>query len=586
MFMDKPPKRLFEFGPFCLDTVERLLLRDGEPVSLTQKAFETLCVLVENSGHVLEKDDLIKRIWPDSFVEEATLAQNIFTLRRILGETADKNHYIETVPRRGYRFVARVSEWFSPASESAAARQTAAEHQVRSIAVLPFLSLEPAGDDGHFGMGMADALITKLSNIRKIIVRPTSAVLKYRGQDQEPISAGRELRVKYVLDGKIQRSGDRIRVTTQLLDLDTGSPMWADKFDANFIDIFTLQDTISERLVEALMLQISSDERKLLTKHHTTNSEAYQLYLKGRYQWNRWTENGFGKSIQCFQQVIEIDPYYALAYAGLSDVYNALAFYGYVSPGEAMPQAKEAAELALELDEMLAEAHLSLASAQFYYEWDWKAAEQSYRRAIGLNPGYATAHQGYGLFLVAMGRFEEATLSLRQAHELDPVSLLINTTMGFPYYFSGEYDKALEQYLKSLDMNSEFGLTYASIGDVYVHKGMYAEALSQYRKAISLLGENPDLLSSLAYAYAQSGDKAVAIKASNELMKLSQQRYISPLALAVIELGLGNKESALKWLEEAYEKRSNRIAFLKVNPVFDSLRYDHRFISLLARIGL
>jgi DNA-binding winged helix-turn-helix (wHTH) protein/tetratricopeptide (TPR) repeat protein len=584
--MSDKAKRFFEFGPFRLDAEERVLLRDGEPVQLTQKAFETLYVLVEKSGRVLEKDELMRRIWPDSFVEEATLAQNIFTLRKVLGETPDKNRYIETVPRRGYRFVAQVKEWSPGIQSSFPLRHASTARETKSIAVLPFKPLTANEEDKFFGLGMADALITKLSNIRSITVRPTSAVLKFSSMNEEPIAAGRKLIVEFVLDGRIQRSGDRIRVTAQLVDLETESPLWADKFDEKFVDIFTVQDTISERLVEAMMVQLTIDEKKLLAKHHTTNSEAYRLYLQGRFQWNKWTRDGFEKSISCFNRVIDLDPDYALAYAGLSDAYNALAFYGYVSPQESMPQAKAAALRALDIDESLAEAHISLASVHFFYDWDWKATEQAFKRAIELNPAYATAHQGYGLFLVAMRRFDEAIARLGRALEADPVSLLINTTMGFPYFFSGKYDQALELYTRALEVSREFGLTYASIADVYVQKGMFREAIGQYQKAISILGETPDLLSSLAYAYARSSNRALAIRIANKLRRMARNQYISSVALSVVQMGLGDRVAALEFLEDGYATRSNRMVYLGVHPVFNSLRSDARFIDLLDRMRL
>lgn len=576
-------KFYYEFGPFRLEATERVLLRSGQPVPLTQKAFETLVVLVRNAGRLLEKEELLNTIWPDTFVEECTLFQNIFALRKALGETAGKHRYIETVPRHGYRFIAKVSQSIIDDSSQTAKAETTPK--LKAIAVLPFQSLSSDKDDQYTGIGMADSLITKLSNIRSVIVRPTSAVLKYHGHDYGWETAGKELRVDLVLEGMILRSGDKVRVTAQLVEVETGASLWADKFDESFTDIFTLHDTISERLISALTLQLTSDERKLLAKRQTRSSEAYQLYLKGRYQWNRWTEQGFHKSVECFLRVIEIDPYYALAYAGLSDAYSALAYHGYVSPSEAMPKSKAAAKRALQIDDALAEASFSLASVLFLYDWDWLAAEKEFCRAIELGPTYAIAHQGYGLFLTAMGRFDKAHELFIQALELDPVSLLVNTSAGFHYYYSGEYDRALAQWQKTLEISDSFGLTHLVIGNAYVQMQMYDEAIVEYEKAIDLLGGTPEVLSALGYVYGIKGQKTAAMEVLEKLREL-QHKYVASFTLSVVYAGLQDKDSAFEWLEKAYETRSNKLVYLNVNPVFNSIRSDARFSGLLKRIGL
>ncbi|HEX8185984.1 MAG TPA: tetratricopeptide repeat protein [Blastocatellia bacterium] len=584
--MDEQLKRFYEFGPFRVDTREGLLLRDGVSIALTPKAFETLCVLVQHSGHVLVKDEMMKRIWPDSFVEEATLAQNIFTLRRILGESPDEPQYIETVPRRGYRFVARVRGWSEAAPEPVAREAPAADHVARSIAVLPFRSLGPDSGDEYFGLGMADALITNLTNIKKIVVRPTSAVARYTSPVNEPAAIGRELKVELVLEGRIQRANDRIRVTVQLVNVETGAPLWARKFDGEFVDIFSVQDEISSQVAEALTLELTSTEKKILTKRFTNNAEAYQENLKGRYQWNRWTEEGFKKSIAFFQRAIDIEPSYAQAYAGMADTYNALAFYSHIPPNEAMPKVKESAKRALELDETLAEAHLSLASAFMFYDWEWQAAEKEFNRAIELNPSYSMAHQGYGLFLIAMGRFEEAEARHARALELDPISPLILTTTGFPFYFAGQYDEAIEKYKMALEVEPNFGLTHASLGDAYTQKGMYEEAILEYQRGVVLFGRKVSFLSSLAYVLALSGSMSEAREILDEITEIAKHNYVSPLTFAVVHIGLGDKDEAFDWLQKSLEERSNRLVFLNVQPTFNPIRSDARFKDLINLVGL
>jgi|SRR5436853_695230 len=581
--MSNRQKLYFEFGPFQLDSSERVLLRNGEPVAMTQKAFETLLVLVQNSGRLLQKDEMLDTIWPNTFVEECTLFQNIFALRKVLGETAGKHRYIETVPRRGYRFIARVSQTVVGESNRTEALEPAPD--LKSIAVLPFQSLNSDKEDQYFGIGMADALITKLSNIRKVVVRPTSAVLKYNGDEHSRITAGKDMKVDLVLEGRILRSADKVRVTAQLVDVVTGAPLWADKFDEYFTDIFALHDKISERVTDALTIQLTNDERERLAKPQIRNSEAHQLYLKGRYQWNRWTEEGFLKSIECFHKVIEIDPNCAIAYAGLSDAYSALAYHGYVSPIEAMPKSKASARRALQIDNRLAEASFSLASCFFLYDWDWLAAEKEFCRAIDLSPAYAIVYQGYGLFLTAMGRFDKAQEFFNRAIELDPVSLLINTSAGFHYYYSRRYDEALNQWQKSLEISNSFGLTHLVIGNAYVQKQMYDSAGAEYQKAAELLGRTPDVLSATGYLYAVRGQREEAREIVRELREL-HSRYVADVAIAIVYAGLGESDSALEWLEKGYETRSNKLVYLNVNPVFDGLRADTRFKALLKRVSL
>ncbi|HKV41558.1 MAG TPA: winged helix-turn-helix domain-containing protein, partial [Blastocatellia bacterium] len=506
------------FGPFELELRERTLKREGKIVPLTPKAFETLSLLVQHSGRVLEKDQMMSTIWPDSFVEEATLAQNIFTLRRVLGETPDQAHYIETVPRRGYRFSAKVEKIQPAGAHLTHGPREPGGPAATSIAVLPFKTLSGDAGSEYFGLGMADALITKLSNIGGIAVRPTSAVLKYNTQDHDLGAAGRELRVQMALDGIVQIQDDRIRVTVQLVNLQAEAPLWADTFDEKFSDVFAVQDAISQRVVDALTLELTNDERRLLTKLHTTNSEAYRNYIKGRYLWSKWTEEGFKKSMAFFQRAIRMEPDYALPYAGLADIYSSLGFYGYLRPDQAMPEVKAMAERALRLDNQLAEARLPLAAALFLYDWNWKLAEREFIGTIEANPSYAQAHQVYGLFLTAMKRFDEASERLKIALEFDPVSPLIKTTAGFPYYYSERYDLAIEQYRNTLEEDPDFALAHVSLGDVYLQLGDYPNAIAEYQRAIAEGGEKL-AQPYLGYAYAVSGSVS---KAKEILEKLEQ----------------------------------------------------------------
>jgi len=577
-------KPIYQFGPFTLDIGQRLLMRDGEILQLTHKAFDTLALLVLNNGRILQKEEMMKSIWPDSFVEEATLAQNVFILRKVLGETPLDARYIETVPKYGYRFVAEVKE-IHPKPSGQEPGDESANQAVKSVAVLPFKMLTTDIGNEHFGIGMADALITRLSNIEEITVRPSSAILKYNRADVDLSAAGNELKVQLLVDGIIQRLGDRIRVTVQLINTENDAPLWAEKFDEQFTDIFTLQDIISELVVEALTLKLTSAQRLRLTKHHTKNAEAYRYYLKGRYLWSKWTKEGFNKGIALFEHAIRLEPDYALPYAGLADTYISMCFYGHMRSYEAMSKVKAKARKALALDDQLAEARLPLAAALFFYDWDWAGAEEEFKRSIKANPNYAVAHQSYGLFLIAMKRFDEALQSLRRAQEIDPVSPLIKTTIGFPYYYSGQYEKALEQYGEALEEDTNFGLTYVALADVYTQLGKYDQAIENYEQGLALW-EEKSVLPYLGYAYAMANRRDEALAILSKLEQLSTEDYISPFLMAVVCAGLGEADQTFAWLEKAYEERSNKLVFLDVQPVFNHLRADERFLSLLRRIGL
>ena len=575
-------KPIYQFGPFQLDIGEGLLKRDGETVQLTRKAFDTLALLVQNSGRVLTKDEMMQSVWPDSFVEEATLAQNIFTLRRVLGESPLTAQYIETVPRRGYRFIAEVKQITPPGPADQKVEQSSS---LRSIAVLPFKMLTGEDCNQYFGLGMADALITRLSNIRDIVVRPTSAVLKYHNQDQDIYVAGRELKAQLALNGSIQRLDDRIRVTVQLVNVETGASLWAKKFDEQFSDIFSVQDTISEQVVDALTLELTTAQKLRLTKAYTTNSEAYRHYVKGRYMWNKWTEDGFRKSIEAYKEAIELEPAYALPYAGLADAYLSLGFYGYMLPLHAMPKVKAYALKALDLDDQVNEARLSLAAALFFYDWNWQGAEELLRLNIESGPAYAIAQQLYGLYLIAMRRFSEAIAMLDQAVELDPVSPLIKTSAGLPYYYAGDYGRAIERFNATIEEDPYFGLAHVALADVYVQMARYEDAIEHYNTGMATWGEKL-VLPYLGYAYGASQQNAEARKILERLKAASLQGYVSPLSMAIVTAGLDSKPETFEWLERAYEERSNRLVFLGVQPVFNHLHSEPAFRDLLGRIGL
>lgn len=576
----------YEFGPFRLDVAERLLLRDGEPVLLPPKVFDTLLVLVANGGHIVRKDDLLKAVWPETIVEENNLSQYVSALRKALGDDPEGHRYIETVPKLGYRFVARVTGELAGKQIRAHESARGAGASVRTIAVLPFKYLGGEGGDEYLGLGIADAIITRLSNLRQIVVRPTSSVRKYASSAYDPVVAGRELRVEAVLEGNIQRVGNRIRATVQLVSVRDEAPLWAEKFDVEFRDIFTVEDAASEQVARALILKLTREEREILTKRYTEDIEAYQLYLKGRYYWNKRSSGGFKKATSYFQQAIDKDPGYALAYAGLADCYNLHSYYGELPPKESFPKAKAASTRALEIDDRLAEAHTSLAFVRAWHDWDWPAAESEFERALDLNPNYATARHWYALYLMAMGREVEALREIRRAHEIDPLSLPINRDVGLIYYRARQYDLAIEQYLKTIELDPSFWSAHQHLGWAYEQKEMYEEAIAELNQATAIAGDRTSIRAQLGHVYAVSGWRAEAEKTLAELREPSKQPYVSPYEIALIYTGLGENYRAFEWLEQAYQDRSGWLIYLKVEPMLDGLRSDPRFTDLLRRVGL
>jgi DNA-binding winged helix-turn-helix (wHTH) protein/tetratricopeptide (TPR) repeat protein len=572
--------RVLDFDGFTVDLGSRVLLRGDRQVALTPKAFDTLAVLLENPGEVLPKERLLERVWGDTFVEEGILTQNIYTLRKALQEAGGTRDYIETVPRRGYRFVGPVAEREAPAEPSREAIS------VSSIAVLPFEPLTGNADDAYLGLGLADALITRLSNLRRLTVRPTSAVRRYLGTARDPAVVGRALQVDAVLDGTVQRSGDSLRITVQLVGSREAVPLWATKFDARAADLFALEDSISQNLAEELQLQLSRQERQRLSRGPTSDPEAYHDYLRGRYFWNRRTLEGLQKAIGSFRQAIDADPGFALAHAGLADCYVLLPLYGAFAPREVFPEAIAAAERALALDDSLAEAHTSLAYARFLYERRWEAAERGFRRAIELNPDYPTAHQWFAFLLSALGRHREAIARARQARDLDPLSLVINSDNGMVLYFAREYAGAVEQFRRTLELDPSFAYAHFGLGHAWQQQGRLDEAVEEQRRAVELAPGSPALKAALGQALAWAGRPEEARRLLAELEERAAREYVESSDFAFLWTALGEPDRAIDRLERACDERSRFVAFLATWPIYDPLRTHSRWPELLRRAGL
>ncbi len=460
---------------------------------------------------------------------------------------------------------------------------------MRSIAVLPFVNVGAEVEE-YFGLGIADGVITRLGGIRQIAIRPTSAVEKYHSKDRDPLAAGRELHVDSVLEGNIQKLDDRIAFTVQLVSVADGRRLWSARFDGKFTDILAIEDSISGQVARELAPMLSVEEQKNLAKRFTENPEAHQAYLKGRFFWNKRTLDGLNTATEYFQQALRIDPNYARAFAGLADSYVLTNFYSGLHQKDLYLKALAAAQRALQLDDALAEAHATKAYVQYYYEWDWTEAEREFKRAIEINPNYATAHQWYGEYLMYMARFDEALAEFKLAQDSDPLSLVINLEMGSPYLYMRQYDRAIEKYKMALEMDPNFPLTNYCLGRSYEHKLMFEEAISYFEKSIELLRSKQSVsnfgTASLIRAYAVSGRRARAQELFKRLMEQPKQHQISPYNIALAYESLGHRDQALAWFERALEERDERMVMLKVDPRLDSIRSDARFKDLLRHMGL
>jgi TolB-like protein/DNA-binding winged helix-turn-helix (wHTH) protein/Tfp pilus assembly protein PilF len=620
--------RLYEFGPFRLDPTERKLQRGNEIVALTPKAFEALHLLVRNSGHLMDKDELIRTLWPNTFVEEGSLSNNIFLLRKALGED---NEFIETVPRRGYRFVGAVRQfpgatptnlemprqglpsiaslptkvrqpWRSRAGLVTAAVALLASlgaagwfyrgagrggQVIDSVAVLPFVNASADPNSEYLSDGITESLINSLSQLPHLKVMSRDAAFRYKGKETDAHAVGRDLGVRAVFEGRVTQHGDSLTISAELINARDNSHIWGQQYNRKPSDIFALQEEIAREMTTALRLHLTGEDEKRLARSYTSNAEAYQDYLRGRYFWQK-TGLGLNKGAEYFQQAIAKDPRYAQAYDGLADYYILLSAFGYSSPKEALPKAKEAVLKALEIDSTLAEAHTSLARIKGEYDWDWSGAEREFQRAIELNPSYATAYQWYGSVLSTMGRPEEAIANYKRALELDPLSPITNGVLGQALYYTRQYDQAIEQLQKTLELDPDLGLARAYLALAYRQKSMNKEAIAEFEKLLVILHGHAWALADLGYAYATAGRRPDAQRMLDQLNLLSRQNFVPADAVAHVYVGLGEKGKAIDWLEKGYERHSIGLGGvgLKVDPLWDPLRSDPRFADLLRRMNL
>jgi TolB-like protein/DNA-binding winged helix-turn-helix (wHTH) protein len=614
---------LFEFDPECGE-----LRKQGLRIKLRGQPVEILELLLARPGEVVTRDELQKKLWQDdTFVDfEHSLNAAMKRLRAALGDSAETPRFIETLARRGYRFIAPVersrsatatTETKEPAPAMPAAIPprrrgmllplvvmaaitilagvlaiTVQERRpdgppstpISSLVVLPLNNLSGDPEDDYFADGMTDEIRAQLAGVSALRVISQTSSLHYKGSHKSLSQIGKELDVNAVVEGSVLRSGDRVRINVQLVQAASEKRIWGRSYEQSALGVLALQSEVSRTIVDEIRVKLTPDEKARLSTIRVSSPEAHLDYAKGRFYWNKRTEEGLREAIEYFQRAIDKDPNYALAYAGLADSWVPMAWYAYLRPGEAFPHAKEAVANALKRDPGLAEAHTTLAFITLYYDWDWPGAEREFLRAIQLNPNYANAHHWYAEYLSLVGRHEAAIQESERARDLDPLSSIINTWVGSRYFFARRYDMALEQYRSVAERDPGFVPVHLGLGQAYEQKAMLQEAITEFRRGVALSDDSPVYLASLAHACGVAGRATQARTLIRKLQNLSEQRYVAAFDIAIAFAGLGNNDAALELLGKAVEERSPRLLFLDVDPRFDGLRSDARFRELAKRI--
>jgi TolB-like protein/DNA-binding winged helix-turn-helix (wHTH) protein/tetratricopeptide (TPR) repeat protein len=635
-----PTPRTLRFGLFELDLRSGELWKQGRKIRLEGQPVQILIYLLERSGELVTRDELRERLWPaDTYVNfEHGLNAAVKRLRRALNDSAENPRFVETLPRRGYRFLApvesvRADEDIPVVTEVPPEKPVSAPEEpphseddhtlepvhwllahkksafalllvlaifmawmlrpknnqspvIRSLAVLPLENLSGDPSQDYFSDGMTDELITELGQISGLRVISRTSVMTYKGARKPLPQIARELNVDTVVEGTVRRSGNQVRITAQLIEAPADKHLWAQSYEGDVRQTLTLQRQVARAIAEEIHIELTSHERDVLKSVKAVNPDAYEAYLKGRYFWNKRTADGMKKAIDYFNQAIEKDPNYAQAYAGLTDAY-ALAGdwkYGVLAPKEAYPRAKAAAIRAIELDNTLGEAHISLAFCLDGFDWNFASAGKEFTRGIELSPGYATGYEWYGWHLASLGRNDEAVAEVKKAASLDPLSLIISSDLAEELLIAHRYDEATEQARKAINMDSFFAPAHYVLGQALVQKHMYQEAIAELQRAVELSEGSTAFAANLAYAYALSGKRNEAIKILNDLKNRSQNGFSNAPEIALVYVGLDQKDQATSWLEKAFEERFS--PWVLMRPAFDPLRSDPRFQDLLRRIGL
>jgi TolB-like protein/DNA-binding winged helix-turn-helix (wHTH) protein/Flp pilus assembly protein TadD len=635
------PNSVVRFATYEVSFQSGEVRKSGLRIRVQRQPMKLLEILLEHPGEVVTREDLRSRVWPNETFGDFDQALNISIgkLRSALGDSAENPRFIETLPKRGYRFIADVSVVDADArpkrQETLAGDLPAtnpghkiqgiglavaprgrlwptrwiivglalvlsllifsvwrfrwhdrAPTGIRSIAVLPLENLSGDASQNYFADGMTDELITDLAQISALRVISRTSVMVYKGARKPLPQIARELNVDAVVEGTVLRSGDRVRITAQLIEAATDKHLWSQSYEGELRDTLALQNRVAGAIADQIRINLTPQEQAALKSVKVVNPEAYESYLKGRYFWNRRTADGLKVALAYFKQAIEEDPKYAQAYSGLADTYALLGDWQYpvMTPKEAFPKAKAAAIKALELDSSLGEAHNSLAFVLDGFDWDFDSAGKEFQRAIELNPGYATAHHWYAWHLSLLGRFDEAIAEMRKAQNLDPLSLIINADLAELLVLAHHYDESIVQSRKTIEMDPNFALAHNQLAQAYLQEHIYDEAVAELKKAVQLSGDSPTCIANLARAYVASGRRSEAEKLLGDLKKRSNAAYSNAPEIAIVYVSLGDTDQAMSWLEKGYEERFNPGVLLR--PGFDPLRSDSRFQNLLRRIGL
>jgi TolB-like protein/DNA-binding winged helix-turn-helix (wHTH) protein/Tfp pilus assembly protein PilF len=638
----EPPRHtsIVRFGTYEVSLQSGEVRKAGVRIKVQQQPIKLLEILLERPGEVVTREELRNRVWPNESFGDFDQALNIAIgkLRSALGDSAENPRFIETLPKRGYRFLAEVSVDADtrpkrPESATGDLAGTEAGHQsqgagltaapqrslrstrrvivalvlvlslaivavwlsrsrgrgptgIRSLAVLPLENLSGDASQSYFADGMTDELITDLAQISALRVISRTSVMVYKGARKPLPQIAHELNVDAVVEGTVLRSGDQVRITAQLIEAAADKHLWAESYEGDLRDALALQKKVARAIADQIRINLTPQEQAALKNVKVVNPDAYQSYLKGRYFWNKRTADGLKVALAYFNQAIEEDPKYAQAYSGLADTYALLGDWQYavMTPKEALPKAKAAAIKALELDSALGEAHNSLAFVLDGFDWNLESGGKEFRRAIELNPGYATAHHWYAWHLSLLGRYEEAIAEMKKAESLDPLSLIINADLAELLVLAHSYDESIRQSRKTIEMDPNFGLAHNQLAQAYLQKHMHDEAVAELQRAVQLSGNSPTIMANLARAYVESGKRSEAVKLLSDLKKRSSPVYSYASEIATIYVSLGDKDQAMNWLERGYEERFNPGVLLR--PGFDPLRSDPRFQDLVHRIGL
>ncbi|MBZ5615135.1 MAG: tetratricopeptide repeat protein [Acidobacteriia bacterium] len=596
------------FGPFQLDLRAAELHHDGTKINLPEQPFQILAELVSHPGEVVTREELRQRLWrSDTFVDfEHGLNTAVKHLRELLGDSAEKPQYIETVPRRGYRLMVPVEKAKTPQAfgrrrviwlpafllvltivAGLVWRQRLQERfrlaKIESLAVLPLENLSGNPDEEYFVDGMTEALITELGKVHALRVISRQSVMHYKGTNKTVPQIAKELNVDALVEGSTLRTGGKVRITTQLIQANPEHHLWSENYERNLGDVISLQGEVARTIASQIRVRLTPQEQTYLASPHPVQPQVLQLYLKGRFYWNERNQPALEKGLSYFQQAIERDPKYAAAHAALADTYLVLVEDELMAPQEGLPRAQAAAMKAVELDDTLAEGHCVLASLRSD-QAEWSAAKAEFQHALELNPNYAFAHQQYAEMLMRIGQPDAALEEIHRARDLDPNSLVIQAVEGLILYNARRYDDAIAQLQKTLKMDPNFVMAHNFLGYAYEQKGQYDEALAEFRKLVALSDEGPNP-AYLARTYAVSGNRREALRALSRLRHISTERYVSPYEFARVYAGLGDKDQVILWLQKAYAEHAVYLVWLKVDPRLDNLRDDPRFQDLVRRMN-